>query len=156
MRLAFEIGDASNIIERIIEFRTSSNVCHAELLFSDGKTFSIDIQNGARYTDGKFVHYDAQHWIVVDVGAMNELALRAKCDELKGKHYDVIGLFAFLANSKDPDADKRSFCSMLCVQILQEIEGIWKFVEASRISPGALLLMAQSWGEALERKQVVA
>jgi hypothetical protein len=153
LRLAFKLGSANVLkhpIDAIIDWRTNSTICHAELLFENGETFSTELRVGARYTNG--TQLAPHEWDLVDIGPLDEAVIRERCDLLRGKPYDAIGLVAYLFDCKDPDACERSFCAMLCVQILQQTAGIFQFAAPSTISPGELYLMAKSREEALALK----
>jgi hypothetical protein len=149
LRLAFKLGGDPLLhpVEAVIEWRTNSQVCHAELLFANGETFSTELSVGARYTNGSQLL--PGQWECVELGPLDEDAIRERCDLLRGRSYDALGLVAYLLDCKDPDARERSFCAMLCVQILQQAANVFRFAQPSVISPGELYLMAKAREEAL-------
>lgn len=152
MRLAFYKGSGRSIIEHAIKARTNSDYCHVELLFSDGETFSSDLTSGGvRYTDGGSIRTQPDLWQLVDIGLMDERALREACDVHVGEKYDVLGCVAYLFNAAAGSEEAklhRYFCSSICALMLQT-QHRFTFLVPTATSPEVLRIASLARYEAL-------
>ena len=150
MKLAFYRG-AKQFVEEMILLRTGpgAEYCHVELLFADGTTFSSDLASGGtRFTDGASLRLHPERWTTVELGPMDEAALRAWCSTRLGEKYGMVGCMCFLLDLPDVQAG-HPFCSQVCVEALQETQHIFGFLKPTATSPQELAFAAFARQEAL-------
>jgi len=111
----------STWLDKAISIVSFGNYSHTELVFSDGKSFSISPRDViVRFAD---ININSGSWDIIDiqVDKKTEAAIRAECEQLKKKKYkyDYIGALSsplrLCIQRKD-----RYFCSELISYILNK------------------------------------
>jgi hypothetical protein len=116
-------------IDSLIAWFGRSNVCHVELVFSDGVSFSSTMSDGG--FDGvrcTVIDYaaDPQRWILVDLPEITESQerlVRRRAERICGAAYDKRGVKSFVLRWVKQAVDAW-FCSEAVVYALQ---AIWYF-----------------------------
>ena len=119
MRVAFK-KTTTSLFGKLIKLWTWGPYCHAELVFSDGKWFSSDEDDGGtRWLDGPKpgIEYD---YLTVPMTPRQEADVRAFCTNECGCRYDKVGLvLSFLPVPIGYQNDHAWFCSEVCIAGLQ-------------------------------------
>jgi hypothetical protein len=147
MKIAFYSG--ADTLDRLIEGRTNGNVAHCELLFGDGSSFSASQWDGGTRFVPQLKITDA--WTVVDIGPVDEAALKVWCTGELHKKYNWIALVKYFTGihaQAEPDPETW-FCSEICVAALQYTAKLFLFLEPIETSPEALEIAALARAEAL-------
>jgi len=122
----------------LIKFYTRGPYCHAELMFSDGRLFSSDEEDGGtRWIPGPKagVEYD---YIDVPLTQHEEDEIKAFCANEEKCAYDKVGIgFSFLPIPLGYQNSEDWFCSEICVAGLQVVRWLSGYTPA-RISPNKL------------------
>lgn len=109
--------------------------------------FSSDLSSGGT----RFVQHTlpADSWTVVDIGPLDEAALRAYCVSQNGLKYDLLGCVDFFFAVPD-HASHRWFCSGVCTAALQT-QNIFPFLKPTNTSPEELFIAAMARVEILRK-----
>lgn len=145
MKLAFAKGD-NTWFDQICRWRTGGIHTHVEFVFSDGISFSSSQwDGGCRF---KEIDYsNPEKWSFVEVGDIDEEALKRWCMMEDSKKYDWLGVLRIFTGRKKHGPDSKWFCSEICTAGLQRF-GILKHLEAGKTSPEALWIAAVAREEA--------
>lgn len=146
LTLCFE--RATGIIGKAInECSGRDGYCHVALRFSDGRMFASDDGIGTAWHATDY-HPGAWDFIAVPITDEQEVAVQAWCNDHVGLPYSWVGDFAFLLPL--PADRKGVFCSEVAVQAIQSI-GLLGSVDAAKVSPNALWLIARAMGWAIAK-----
>ncbi len=116
----------------------SARYSHVELVFSDGFFFSSSEQDGG--VRGKKINDDKNHWdyILVDVTADQEAAIREFCEKNTHNRYNWFGIFfAQILKTMWFLRPHDFFCSEFCVKALQRAKMLCG-VDGVMINPAQL------------------
>src|ERR1041384_603850 len=127
MKLAFHKGSA--IFSRAIEYGTHSPYSHAELLFSDGLSFSARAERTPA-VDIIAPEFDRAWDFVTIPERYDEPAVRQWCEAQRGKGYDWAEDIAFVLPFIKEDSNKL-MCSGCCTAALQRA-GLFKSFTPSK------------------------
>ncbi len=143
MRIAFYQARFGNWLDTLISWWTRGPFSHAEIVFSDGKSFSSSIRDkGVRTITIK----DETHWTFFELHLSTEAEqkIRVFCEGELGKEYDLLGTLGFILPTFRPEK-KKWFCSEFVVASLQQC-GMLHWIKAGKINPNKLygLLTSQN------------
>jgi hypothetical protein len=133
VQIAFFIGDKKNILDRLIRWRTQSEVSHVELVVNGYKYSSYP---GIGVRRDIFVNNPGD-WLIYDLPDVKEETVIDFFEKTKGKKYDWLGVLigqAFYVKVDDP---KKFFCSEWCAAVLG-------FPQACRFSPALLQIVIEN------------
>ncbi len=141
LQAAFNIGQPTDLIDRIIRFLTKGEYYHCELIFSNGDAYSADPKSGTRYTT--IDYKDTTKWILLPlfwITEQQEKLIRAFCDDECGCKYDWTAvLFGWLFTPVESDTN------WYCCEVMHSaIRPFLKTVKDKWYSPIQLFRALQS------------
>ncbi len=126
VKAAFYIG-SGNYFDKIIRWRTSSDVSHVELIV-DGTMFSSSPRDGGVRL--KVPPTYMKNWRIVDIPNVTNASIYEFFDQTRGASYDWLGAIAGAGAAVDIQAKNKWFCSEWCAHALG-FENGWRFTPAS-------------------------
>jgi hypothetical protein len=93
------------------------NVCHVEISFSNGYSWSSDSERGVRFKRISYSHRDWWFFVRWDLDNPNftqydnEQALHGKCKEYVGMGYDFLGCLGEALDNNNMQDKNRLYCS---------------------------------------------
>lgn len=141
MKIAFYVGGDS-FFAKLVQWYTRSPESHCELIFSDGQSFSADIERWRTCFATKDFS-NTEKWVVYDLPAITEAEeaiIRKFCVAETGCWYDIIGIFFSIVLPFGFQSPWWWFCSEVCTAALQQI-GLLQGKKAWRVTPGELRLL---------------
>jgi hypothetical protein len=155
MKVAFR-KKGSTLFSRLIRIYTCGIYSHAELVFSDGRSFSSDeTDGGTRWKDWTMTD-DEWDFLDVPMTAAQEADVRTFCNSELGSKYDMRGIaFSFLPIPIGIQSADKWFCSEICVAAIQR-EGYLTGYTPASISPNKMYKLLKRELEALCQKQPAA
>lgn len=149
IQVAFFKAKYGGFFSKAIKWKTKSPYSHVEIIFPDMKIHdtknnrllslcfsSYEKEGGVRF---KFIHLTPEKWDILTFQVSDEQyeALMALGSSLADAKYDWAGIMGFVLPWRK-DRPDRFFCSEVVLYVMQEVLGIFKYVDAGKTSPGKL------------------